>query len=67
MSDAAAQLFGDERMRVAVGYDAVPNYQESPMDPSDMLTRASAAMRLSRAGVSPQTSTIRPFSGTELN
>jgi diguanylate cyclase (GGDEF)-like protein len=67
VSEAAAKLFGDEQMRVAVGYDAVPNYQESPIDPSDMLTRASAAMRLSRAGVSPQTSTIRPFNGSQLN
>ena len=37
------------RMRMAAGFDAVPNYHESPIDPADMLARATMAMRLSRA------------------
>jgi diguanylate cyclase (GGDEF)-like protein len=35
-------------MRMAAGIDVVPNYHESPIDPEDMLTRATKAMRQSR-------------------
>jgi len=49
LSDAASIIFGSEGVRVAVGYDAVQNYSEDPVDPSDMLTRASVAMRASRS------------------
>lgn len=48
LAEAAELIFGTEGVRVAVGYDAVPNYCEAPIDPTDMLTRASAAMRASR-------------------
>ena len=48
LADAAAAIFGTEGIRVAIGYDAVPNYSESPIDPTDMLTRASSAMQASR-------------------
>ena len=37
------------RMRMAAGFDAVPNYHEAPIDPADMLARATMAMRLSRS------------------
>jgi diguanylate cyclase (GGDEF)-like protein len=36
-------------MRMAAGIDVVPNYHEAPIDPEDMLTRATKAMRQSRA------------------
>ena len=35
-------------MRMAAGIDVVPNYHEAPIDPEDMLTRATKAMRQSR-------------------
>ena len=35
-------------IRVVAGFDAVPNYHEAPIDPSEMLARASRAMRQSR-------------------
>lgn len=53
LADAAGRLFSAEDVKVAVGYDAVPNYSEAPIDPSDMLSRASAAMRRSRADAAP--------------
>lgn len=37
------------RVRVAAGYDAVANYHDAPIEPSDMLVRATMAMRLSRS------------------
>jgi GGDEF domain-containing protein len=48
LADAAGQIFGVNDVRVAVGYDVVPNYSEAPIDPTDMLSRASAAMRKSQ-------------------
>lgn len=48
IADAAVELFGNESVHVAVGYEAVPDYSESPIDPSDLLARASTAMRASR-------------------
>lgn len=51
LADAATAIFGAEGIRVAVGYDIVPNYSESPIDPTDMLTRATSAMRASREHV----------------
>lgn len=35
-------------IRIVAGYDVVSNYHDSPIDPPEMLTRASKAMRLSR-------------------
>lgn len=40
------------QMRMAAGFDAVPNYHDSPIDPADMLARATMAMRLSRSDTS---------------
>lgn len=48
LADAAEQMFGGNDVRVAVGYDVVPNYSEAPIDPTDMLSRASTAMRKSQ-------------------
>jgi diguanylate cyclase (GGDEF)-like protein len=53
LAEAAGRIFGTEDVNVAIGYDAVPNYSEAPIDPSDMLSRASAAMRRSRADAVP--------------
>jgi hypothetical protein len=36
-------------LKVAAGYDAVTNYHDAPIEPSDMLVRATMAMRLSRS------------------
>jgi len=36
------------RLKVAAGYDAVANYHDAPIEPSDMLVRATMAMRQSR-------------------
>jgi len=52
-------------MRMAVGFDAVVNYHETPMDPSDMLTRATKAMRLSRADTGGER--IRRFDSSAPN
>jgi PleD family two-component response regulator len=49
MAEAAKQVFGGEDIQVVAGYDAVPNYHDAPIEPSDMLMRASMAMRLSRS------------------
>jgi two-component system cell cycle response regulator len=35
--------------RMCAGYDAVDNYHDAPIEPSDMLVRATMAMRLSRS------------------
>ena len=47
------------RFRMAAGYDAVDNYHEAPIEPSDMLVRATMAMRLSRSDAAGNW--IRPF------
>jgi diguanylate cyclase (GGDEF)-like protein len=40
---------GKSGPRIAAGFDVVPNYHESPIDPPEMLARATKAMRQSRA------------------
>ena len=64
LSKAASEIFASTSVRVAVGYDAVKNYSEAPMEPTDMLQRASLAMRASRSeatfGARPS---IRRFEG----
>lgn len=68
LATAAAEMFAAEGIRVAVGFDAVPNYQEAPIDPTDLLTRASAAMRALRLeGTGPGMPQIRRFEGSQLN
>lgn len=51
-------------VRMAAGYDAVANYHDAPIEPSEMLLRASMAMRQSRTD-SPASEflTIRKFEG----
>jgi diguanylate cyclase (GGDEF)-like protein len=56
---------GLPRMRMAAGYDAVANYHDAPIEPSDMLVRATMAMRLSRADASGQW--IRQFEPSTTN
>lgn len=46
---AARESMSSSFHSVAAGYDAVTNYHDSPIEPSDMLMRASMAMHLSRA------------------
>ncbi len=49
---ANAGARGDAGVRMVAGYDAVTNYHDAPIEPSDMLMRASMAMRLSRSDLS---------------
>jgi diguanylate cyclase (GGDEF)-like protein len=51
---------GSPGLRMCAGYDAVENYHEAPIEPSDMLIRATMAMRLSRSD-SHGGKWIRPF------
>jgi diguanylate cyclase (GGDEF)-like protein len=53
-----------KQIRLAAGFDAVANYHDAPIEPSDMLMRASMAMRQSRS--EPRTANllnIRKFEG----
>lgn len=45
VTDAFSGHLGAEGISIAIGYDSISNYAESPMDPTDMLTHASTAMR----------------------
>ena len=45
----ATEIDGATRFRMCAGYDAVDNYHDAPIEPSDMLVRATMAMRLSRS------------------
>lgn len=49
LAHAVSQVLSDSSMTVAAGYDAVSNYFDAPIEPSDMLMRATMAMRQSRA------------------
>ncbi len=53
------------RFKVRAGYDAVPNYYEAPIEPEDMLVRATIAMRMSQGDAGGQW--IRPFEGSVTN
>jgi PleD family two-component response regulator len=64
LGEAASAIFGAEDVKVAVGYDAVQNYSESPIDPSDMLSRATAAMRRSRTGATAERLSLSRFEAT---
>lgn len=67
LASAASSSLKEGGMSVAAGYDAVPNYHDAPIEPSDMLMRASMAMRLSRAEPMAQgMMSIRKFEG-QLN
>jgi diguanylate cyclase (GGDEF)-like protein len=48
LAQAASETMPARLLSVAAGYDAVANYHDSPIEPSDMLMRASMAMRQSR-------------------
>jgi len=64
LAQAAAGVVAMPHIRMAAGYDAVPNYHDAPIEPSDMLMRASMAMRMSRTD-SPTSGilNIRKFEG----
>jgi diguanylate cyclase (GGDEF)-like protein len=49
LADAASLSFGRTDMDVAIGFDAVQNFHDAPIEPADLLMRASLAMSLSRA------------------
>lgn len=49
LTRAVSNSIATPGFRVAAGYDAVPNYHDAPIEPGDMLMRASLAMRLSRS------------------
>jgi diguanylate cyclase (GGDEF)-like protein len=53
------------QFRVRAGYDAVPNYYEAPIEPEDMLVRATIAMRMSQGDAAGQW--IRPFESRFTN
>ena len=55
----------DPNVRVVAGFDAVPDYHEAPIDPSEMLARASRAMRQTRSAGNGQW--IRRFESTVAN
>ena len=67
LTRAVANIASAKGVRVAAGYDAVPNYHDAPIEPSDMLMRASLAMRMSRTDAAgPNLLNIRKFEG-QLN
>lgn len=67
LTRAVSNMGSTKGIRVAVGYDAVPNYHDAPIEPSDMLMRASLAMRMSRTDAAgPNLLNIRKFEG-QLN
>ncbi|MCE9602546.1 MAG: response regulator [Gemmatimonadetes bacterium] len=67
LTRAVSSMGSTKGVRVAFGYDAVPNYHDAPIEPSDMLMRASLAMRLSRTeATGPSQLHIRKFEG-QLN
>lgn len=64
IASAASSTLRNRVRGMAAGYDAVADYHASPIEPSAMLTRASLAMRASRAEPgAPGTISIRQFDG----
>ncbi len=49
LAEATAAALAARGFSVAAGYDAVDDFHQSPIEPSDMLMRASIAMHASRA------------------
>lgn len=68
VSEAFMRTFGNEGVGIAVGYDSVANYAESPTDPSDLITHASTAMRAAMRGRSgPRRVSLQRFETGVLN
>lgn len=64
LTRAVSSAMATPNFRMAAGYDAVQNYHEAPIEPGDMLMRASMAMRLSRNDLtSGSVLNIRKFDG----
>jgi len=61
----AGAVEGRLKTRMAAGFDAVANYHDAPIEPSDMLVRATMAMRLSRSDASGRW--IRQFEPSAAN
>ena len=67
LSKAVFKSAPEAGIRMAAGFDAVANYHDAPIEPSDMLMRASMAMRLSRSDLTAHGPlNIRKFEG-QLN
>ena len=49
INDVAVEGTAPAAFRMRAGYDAVPNYHDAPIEPADMLVRATIAMRTSQA------------------
>ena len=64
LARAVGATIATPHIRMAAGFDAVANYHDAPIEPSDMLMRASMAMRQSRTD-SPTAGflNIRKFEG----
>lgn len=58
LARATSAVVDDPNVRMAAGYDAVEHFRDSPVEPSDMLRRASMAMHQSR---------VEPFRDTFVN
>lgn len=69
VSEAFAKTYGSEGIGIAVGFDTVANYAESPVDPTDLLTHASTAMRdaMRRRNGNPRRVSLQRFETVELN
>lgn len=64
LAKALSDTIPSRSLGVAAGYDAVANYHDSPIEPGDMLMRASMAMHSSRAEPNAGTMLhIRRFEG----
>ena len=67
LTRAVSSAMDAPNFRMAAGYDAVQNYHDAPIEPGDMLMRASMAMRMSRSETaSGNVLNIRKFDG-QLN
>jgi PleD family two-component response regulator len=49
LAEAVTEMLSAEGLGLAIGFDSVENYADSPIDPTDLLTRASSAMRATRS------------------
>lgn len=69
VAQAVTDYLSAQGLGLAIGYDAVENYAESPIDPTDLLTRASAAMRATRttAAEPKRRISVQRFDAATLN
>lgn len=68
VAQAVSERLAAEGIGLAMGYEAVENYAESPIDPTDLLTRAFSAMRATRSDTGPRRRvSLRKFEAETLN